>query len=155
MFYPNHAKIRTMVNDTPEPVLERNPVTHQRHRREVFWQITVPLLVVILLLLALAILVVFQATAVQKSVWADISLMWLIVPALFMAIILMIIFGASAYLCILLIGELPIYFRQAHVWLEYIGYQIAQISDKAVAPVLRIQSFNASMSQLGRQFLRK
>ena len=139
----------------PAPIVERNPITHERHRREVFWQITVPVILVVISLLVLAGLVVFQTTALQTSVLADISLMWLIVPALFIALILMLFLGGSVYLSVWLIRELPIYFRQAHMWLLYLGTHVDSIGNQSVKPIIRLQSFNASMRSLGRQFRRK
>lgn len=136
------------------PGLERNPVTHARHRREVLWQITAPLAVGVVILLALAVLTTL-ATADQASVWADISLMWLIMPALIAAFIFMIILAGSVYITMWLIRELPLYFQQTHLWLLLFGEQVRRIGDKMVEPILRIQSFSSSIRTLDQQVRRK
>lgn len=143
-----------MDNHGLTPGLERNPVTHTRHRREVLWQITVPLVVGIVILLALAVLTT-MATADQASVWADISLMWLIMPALIAALVFMIFLAGSVYITVWLIRELPLYFRQIHLWLLLFGEQVRRVADMIVEPILRVQSFRSSIRTLNQQVRRK
>ena len=66
--------------------IERNPLTHEKHRREVFWQITIPLVIGLVMILGLAALVI--VTAVQGgnvSQAADASLVYLIIPVMVMS----------------------------------------------------------------------
>jgi hypothetical protein len=131
--------------------MERNPVTHARHRREVLWQITVPVTVGVLILLALAALATFQTNTEQASIWADISLMWMIVPTLIAALIFFVFLAASIYLVVRLIGVLPGYLFMAHGWLLLAGDRLRQAEGKIVEPVLRGQSFMARLDELKRQ----
>jgi cell division protein FtsW (lipid II flippase) len=137
------------------PLRERNPITHQRHRREVLWQITVPVGIFALALLALAILVVVQASAGQASVWADISLMWMIIPAFIITLILFVFLAACVYLVVLMIGVLPYYFLRAHEWLILVGGRMEDIQDRLIEPFLRIRSALASLQELDRQIRKK
>jgi cell division protein FtsW (lipid II flippase) len=134
---------------------ERNPITHQRHRREVLWQITVPVGIFALALLALAILVVVQASAGQASVWADISLMWMIIPAFIITLILFVFLAACVYLVVLMIGVLPYYFLRAHEWLILVGGRMEDIQDRLIEPFLRIRSALASLQELDHQIRKK
>lgn len=144
-------KYEKMNDHRPGPVMERNPVTHARHRREVLWQITIPVAVGALILLALAVLAAFRATTDQASVWADISLMWMIIPAFIAMLIFFVLLAASIYLVVRLIGVLPGYFLVAHGWLLLAGDRLRQAEGKMVEPVLRAQSFIARMDALKRQ----
>jgi cell division protein FtsW (lipid II flippase) len=137
------------------PLRERNPITHQRHRREVLWQITVPVGIFALALLALAILVVVQASAGQASVWADISLIWMIIPAFIITLILFVFLAACVYLVVLMIGVLPYYFLRAHEWLILVGGRMEDIQDRLIEPFLRIRSALASLQELDRQIRKK
>ena len=137
------------------PLRERNPITHQRHRREVLWQITVPVGIFALALLALAILVVVQASAGQASVWADISLMWMIIPAFIITLILFVFLAACVYLVVLMIGVLPYYFLRAHEWLILVGGRMEDIQDRLIEPFLRIRSALALLQELDRQIRKK
>ena len=86
----------------------RNPDTHAKHRREVFWQIVVPLGVGILFVIALAGgLIVFEVG--DASLWADISLIWLIMPVLLMALIPLALLLAMIYLLVIILRDLPPY----------------------------------------------
>lgn len=51
-----------MENQAKFQLPERNPVTHAAHRREVFWQITFPFLIALIILLGLVAGVIFAGT---------------------------------------------------------------------------------------------
>ena len=74
------------MDEKPEFVLpERNPKTHAAHRKEVGWQITLPLIIGCLLLALLMTGVIWSAAGANPELrrWADISLVWTLLPALF------------------------------------------------------------------------
>ncbi|MBN2548783.1 MAG: hypothetical protein JXB15_06485 [Anaerolineales bacterium] len=135
----------------PIQPLERNPVTYARHRQEVLWQITIPVLAGVILLLALGILAAVLGTANDQSQWADISLIWLIAPTLFMVLILLIITAGIAYGVMRLIDVLPFYTRRLQDFFILLTVRISRLDDKAVEPVLRLKTYRASLSSLGQQ----
>ena len=128
---------------------QRNLVTRQKHRRETMWQITVPLVISILFLLTMAVLA-GVATPAQASQWADISMIWLIAPTYIVGLITLLILAASIYAIVRLIMVLPIYTFRALNWLNDFGSRVKMLGNKAVAPILRAQSFMASAQELGR-----
>jgi lipopolysaccharide export LptBFGC system permease protein LptF len=144
-----------MNNNASIPLKERNPLTHQRHRREVLWQITIPVGVFALILLALAVLAIVQASPDQASVWADISLMGMIIPTFIITLIFFIFLSACVYLVLRIIGILPYYFLRAHEWLLLVGSRMVEIQDKLIEPFLRVQSTLASLQELDRQIRKK
>ncbi len=133
----------------------RNPITHAAHRREVLWQITLPLLVGILIILALAVFSVIAAIQGNSSsvmVWSDISAIWLILPTLILILILAALFGGLAYLVIRLIGVLPGYARKIQDIFAQIETTVRKLSDKAASPVIRISELTAMIqAALGRR----
>ena len=138
------------MNETQQP--ERNPKTHAAHKREVFWQITFPLIVGLILVLALAVLTVFAATGDGRIAQAgDAALIFLIIPLMLVTILFAIIFGAIAFGMIKLNSTLPIYARQAQDAFERVRQQVQLGSDKAVEPVLKIRSFFAKLEALKRK----
>jgi hypothetical protein len=139
----------------PKPVLERNPVTTERHRREVLWQITVPIVAVAVLLLVIALTTAFAMTVQQQSQLADVSVIWLIVPAFFMSLITMLILGAFAYLMIRLIGVLPLYSRQALDYFILAGIKTKEVGNALVEPFLRYEAFKASVRGFGKSVRHK
>jgi small-conductance mechanosensitive channel len=132
----------------PEKV--RNADTHDRHRREVLWQITIPVGVGTLIILALAYLAIFPATAQQDSVWADISIIFLIVPVVLVSLLMTAMLVGSVYLTVRLIQESPFFFYKVYQWLLFANVKVQEAGIKATEPVLKLQSFTASIQQFGR-----
>ncbi len=133
---------------------ERNPVTHLRHRREVFWQITLPIVLGIIVILLLAFLVT-RIGVDQASVWADISLIWLIVPVMIVTLISLVFLAASIYLNVRVLQVLPFYSRLVQEWFASLSVQVGRFNNVAVEPVMRIQALKASIGSLGRNVRRK
>ncbi len=133
----------------PLPSLERNPVTHARHRREVFWQITLPLLLVVVLCLALSALV-FSAPWGDASHWADVSTIWLIFLTFLPGLILTLILAGFAALTFYLLRKLPGLFYKLYGFTLKVGAKIDQLGNRVVEPVLRVHSFQASLRALSR-----
>ena len=138
----------------PLPDLHRNPKTHARHRREVFWQISFPLIIGVLICLLLSGLAV-AASPQGASRWADISLIFLIFPVLVLSLIFLAINIASVYLLVKLIQVLPGYMFRFYGFLLMVSDWIKQVNNRAVEPFLRFEQFKASARTLGRQARRR
>ena len=138
------------LNETQKP--ERNPITHQAHKRETFWQITFPLVVGLVFVLILVILILVAATGDGRLAQAaDAALIFLIIPLMLFTFISTIIFAAIAFGFIKLNSILPIYTKQAQDVFAMVRQQVQLGSDKAVEPILIIQSFFASLKALKRK----
>jgi hypothetical protein len=134
------------------PERPRNPVTHARHRHEVLWQVTIPLVIGCVLFLAVAILVVWgTATGGEHGRWAGISLVWLITPMLFVALIFLLLVSGLIFLVTMIFNRLPPFARQVQDFFLLVKYQVAQLDDKLVEPFLRAQSTKSSADTLGRR----
>jgi hypothetical protein len=146
-----------MDNKPRRPLPERNPVTHQKHRHEVFWQITIPLLIGgILIVVPMCLVVLGAATgAPGLDKLASISLIWLILIAMVLTLITLIASVAFGYLITMSVSTIPPYARQAQDALALLSVRIKAVSDKAVEPFLRYHSFSASLGALGRRIRRK
>lgn len=146
-----------MINEPPpsRPV-ERNPVTYQKHRHEVLWQITVPLVVggVLILLPAILVIVAGVTGGGQIAKLAQVSLIWLIVIAMVISLLMIIFTVAIIFATTAILRSTSPLARQIQDTFLLIGQRVKQVSDKAVEPVLRYQSFMASMGVLGGKFRR-
>jgi hypothetical protein len=138
----------------PGILLEYNPVTQRRHRGEVFWQITFPMVLGGILLSILAFLAA-QTTSDQASVWADISLIWLIIPVMMITLLSLVFVIASIYLNVRLMRLLPFYSRQVQEWFSKLTAQVSRLDNIVVEPVLRIHGWKASICMLTRNVRRK
>jgi hypothetical protein len=137
-----------------DPLLPRNPITHQRHRREVFWQISLPFVITCLIVLVLAVLAT-GLSAESASTWADISLIYMIIPALLFSLLAMVILAAGVYLSLRLLRILPFYFFRGHNWFLLVNLRVGRFSDSLVEPFLRVRAWKAGASTLGRQVRRR
>jgi predicted PurR-regulated permease PerM len=138
------------MNEISKP--EPNPKTQADHKRETFWQITLPLIIGLVLVVVLGALTVIAATGGGRITQAgNAALIILIVPLMLITLIFTVIFAGIAFGIIQLNKILPIYTRQAQDAFARIRQQVQMGSDKAVEPILKIQSFFASFGAFKRK----
>ncbi|HSB66844.1 MAG TPA: hypothetical protein VLD65_09705 [Anaerolineales bacterium] len=149
----NKARMDTQ-NRQNQP--QRNPKTHLEHRREVFWQISLPLVVGILIILATLGAIVFATLQPVTDVerWADVSLIWLILPSLFFALIFLAILAGFIYLVSFLLRLIPRYTLVIQLYFEQARSKVGQLLNLSIEPILRINSIWAAIryaSERGRK----
>jgi uncharacterized BrkB/YihY/UPF0761 family membrane protein len=76
--------------------LDETPGMHS-HRRQLAWQILVPFLILVALVIILAVLVATQAGPSTNQTWSDISIIWLITLALIISLPFIILLGFLIY----------------------------------------------------------
>jgi len=131
---------------------ERNPSTHKAHRREVGWQIVLPLTCGSLIILGLAIwTVVGTIQGGNVSQPADTSLIFLLIPTMIIAIIPLALLAGLAYGIITLNKILPQYFFKAHEAMRKVQDGIQIGTDKLVEPIIRLESMLAALTVLKRK----
>ncbi len=134
---------------------ERNPLTHKAHRREVFWQITFPIIIGALLILTPAVGVWFVGYD-SASQAANISTMWLILPTLLFVFIFTLLIGGIAFGLIKLIAILPPYAALVQNFFITVNLRVGHIADLAAEPILKTSSAWASLNALlGRKSSRQ
>jgi small-conductance mechanosensitive channel len=126
--------------------LERNPKTHALHRREVFWQITIPLVIGILIILAAVGAIIFFTVQPVTDVgrWADVSLMWVILPSLFIALLFLAGLAGLIYAVSFMLRWIPHYTLIIQLYLERATNKISQMLNLSAEPILRINSLWAA-----------
>jgi xanthine/uracil permease len=135
------------MDEKPQFVLpERNPQTHAAHRRDVLRQITLPLVIGSLLLVAGMALVIIAAAGASGEVrrWADISLVWLILPALFFSLLILGLLTGITYLVSKLLGVLPGYARLVQDGYTTLTGKVMRLSDALVLPLLKLKGWAAA-----------
>lgn len=142
-----------MQNTKPPLPGERNPETYQKHQKEVLWQITIPLIAGLVILLLL--MVGSVSSAINQSRIADISLIWIILPNLAMALITLIILVGLIYGLIKLIGILPYYTQKIQVFFDLIKDRAKNIDDRLIEPIIKGKTTSASLRKLKDQLFRR
>ena len=146
-----------MNNSQPSRLPERNPVTYQKHRHEVFWQITIPLVIGAIIILIPLVLVVLASVigAPQIEKLANVSLIWLIIIAMVGSLLALVLVVVLIYVLTAMLRVTSPYARQIQDAFHLIGLRVSGASDKAVEPILRYHSFMASLGALGRRLRRE
>jgi hypothetical protein len=133
----------------------RNPITYQKHRHEVFWQITVPLVAGALIIVAIGLTIAIGGSLAEINKLANVSMIFLIIPAMFFTLIAIAITIASIYGLVRLILVLPYYLRLAQNFMLVVRIRVGRVSDAVTEPFLRVHSWSASAGQLRRSLRRK
>ena len=136
---------------------ERNPQTHAAHRRQVFWQITLPLALVVLVFLGLGVAVGWSAVAGsgQVSRWADVALIWQLPLPILLAFLCTLVNIGVVYGVTKLIGVIPGLARLAHEYVLVVQVKVNQITDRLVGPIVKLDSQRAGLKSGFRALRRK
>ena len=123
----------------------RNQRTAALIRRDVIWQIALPLGLAALVVLVIAVLLIAPVGAPVRSVWADISLILLIIPTGLFGLIALALVGGLWYLVFRIWRELPYYAKQAQDFVALATYRVSMIATKITNVILSIRSFAAGV----------
>ena len=129
---------------------QRNPITHELHRRQTFWQIYFPLIIFgafVIITIALAIFADDQA----DSKWADISLIFMISLAMVAFIIIIISLIFIAYYTRQLLKATPYFFFTVQRYSYLVEMRVRRYSNAAAEPFLRLNSFIAGVRAIRRK----
>ena len=127
----------------PQPVHE----SYLRHRREIAWQIILPVVLTALLIVALIVLVNIATFNQGGDVgrWAAVSTIWIIIPVMLAGLILLALIGAVIYLLARLLNIAPTYTGLAQDYVhKAVGY-IKRAADAVVKPILYLDGLGASI----------
>lgn len=140
-----------MAEDQASPVIrKRNPVTHEAHRRQAFWQIYFPLIlfsIFVIVVLVLALLAENQ----QVSKWSDISLIFMISIMLVAFLITTILLSFIIYYLRLGVKAAPFYLFDAQRYAYLMEVRVKLVSNTLVEPILKINSLIAGARELWRK----
>jgi hypothetical protein len=142
------------VEQNQDRIFLRNPITHQAHRAQFFWQILFPLLLFLILVGAGAVFVAI-APPERASKWADSSLILMILLGMIGAAIFAVVVFALVYGMRLLLKFLPSRFFLLQEFFHRVERRVALISDLVVEPILGFQSSLEGARTLGRKLTGK
>jgi len=135
------------MDDIQTPPVERNPVTQAIHRRQVFWQITLPLVVLALIFLGLTVVISLSGAGLQSR-WADISAIWCLCPNLMVLLLCVGSLGGMSYGLFRLQRVLPGKLFSLQKFSLKVRDGVQKASDAAVEPVLKVHSSRAGQKTL-------
>jgi len=113
---------------------ERNPETHAHFRREGWWQITFPVVAVVLLSILAVVLIAVLGGPVTASIVADYALGLVIVLILIAGLLVLLLVVGAVYLVSLFIRKTPPYtyvaqqaVRRVYEWVDRLMNRIASV----------------------------
>jgi uncharacterized membrane protein len=124
--------------------------SYKRHRRELAWQILLPMLLSVLGFIALIVLIYFATFKGNGDVarWAAISTIWIILPLMLAGLVLFVLLGALVYGMKRLIEITPTYTGMAQDYVHRIASFVKRGADMVVRPVLFLDSIGASIRRI-------
>jgi uncharacterized integral membrane protein len=109
--------------------------TLRSHKRQLAWQILVPFLLVVVLIVAAAVLVATNTGSASRT-WADVSTIWLIAPMLVFALLFVIVLGFLIYGIARLLRVTPHYTGRAQDFFSTLSGWMRKIADGAAKPIV-------------------
>lgn len=124
--------------------------SYQKHRRELWTKILVPMLVAVAVIVAVATLTGIATFRDGGEVerWAAISTIWIVIPIMGAGLLLLIIFIGIIYGMARLLALVPTYTGQAQKIVWRIEGTVKRGADMAVKPVLALEGIIATLKRL-------
>ena len=121
--------------------------TLRAHKRQHFWQILMPILLVIVLILVAGGLVI-GVEADQTRLWADVATIWLVAPLMLVALLCMAVLGGMIYAVARLTQITPRYTLRAQNFVLRLTAGLKRGADAAVKPILWLEQARAALKSL-------
>ncbi len=124
--------------------------SYQRHQKQRFWQILLPIIFGCLLILAAAVMVILRTVHTEAggivSQWADASLIWLILPVLPVALALTVVLAGMVYLMAKALNIIPTYSLLVQQYANLMSIYVKKWMNKIVTPFFAVKSFRAGLA---------
>ncbi|MBU4225589.1 MAG: hypothetical protein KKC71_07190 [Chloroflexi bacterium] len=117
------------------------------HKRQRFWQILAPMMLVILLALVAGGFTL-AAEAGQTRPGADVAVIWLVAPLMLFALLCMVVLGGMIYVIARLTQITPRYTLQAQNFVLRLTAGVKRGADMAVKPVVWLEQARAVLKSL-------
>jgi len=129
----------------------------QKHRREVIWQIFMPVIVGGLIFLGLGLLMILTPTLETSRTghWAAISIIWLISPLILFTLVLLALIIGLIFLMSKLLKVLPPYLRIGQVYSRVMVFRVQVFCDRLARPFIRWGGWAAGFGRLRSRVIRR
>jgi hypothetical protein len=114
-------------------------------RRDVIWQMALPLGLAVAAVLVPMVLLIAPGGAPVRSVWADVALIFLIIPTAIFGLIALALLVGLIVAAVYGLRELPYLFKRAQDFVALVGYRVQAGAGKASGVFLSIQSLTAGV----------
>jgi len=128
----------------PQPVHE----SYLKHRKQVVWQVILPVVLASLLIVALIVLINIVTFNQGGDVarWAAISTIWIVIPIMIGLLIFLALMVGLVYLMKKLLNITPTYTGMAQDYVHIGAMYVRRAADAIVKPVLQLNGILASIN---------
>ena len=132
----------------PDPKVNEKP--ERDHKKQSFWQILLPLGLVIILFILASVWVSLSSSSNQELGlhWANVSTIFLMIPILLVSLIFLVILAGLVYGFSRLLSIIPPYFGQVIQLFNRVSEVILIATDKMVSPIFLVQSQSAKVKTI-------
>ncbi len=121
--------------------------SYQKHKKQAFWQIWFPALVLALVVLFLGGLAVLGSYG-QASLWADAAWVWLLAPWLLLLLLPLALVWAAVYGMHYALNVLAKWSAEAQKYAARAPHLARQTSDKVTAPLIKMAAWKSALRRL-------
>ena len=135
-------------------LLSQDHPSYQLHRKQMWTQILLPILLAVLVFIAVIVLTSVATFRNNGDVgrWAAISTIWLVLPVLIVGLLFLIILLAIIYLLARFISLIPPYSYQAQRFIYRIEGYVKRGTEMIVKPVLFVDIIKSQINKfMGRR----
>ncbi len=132
----------------PDPNVNEKP--ERDHKKQSFWQILLPLGLVIILFILASVWVSLSSSSNQELGlhWANVSTIFLMIPILLVSLIFLVILAGLVYGFSRLLSIIPPYFGQVIQFFNRVSEGILIATDKIVSPIFLVRSQSAKVKAI-------
>ncbi len=126
------------------------PTPTALHRRQMIWQVWLPLIVSIIIVLAVEALAIVGAANGSPLVdhWGAIAAILIIIPVLVVLLVILGFVGGMAYGVSRLLKPMPGWMLKAQLFMVRVALIVRRAADASTKPVVAASTFSARVSRL-------
>jgi hypothetical protein len=130
-------------------VPSRNRAAGDLHRRQVRWQITIPMVLFGLIVITVGgFLIASAGIGSPTGLWRDVALIWILLLSMLAALVPLALLAGLAYGIIRLIEMIPEWTFKLQRLVGKVADAVAGLSRAVSAPLIRINAVSAGLRQL-------
>lgn len=131
--------------------------TYLKHRKQVQWQIILPMVAAGVVFFVLGLFLVLSPTpgSAKTGQWAAISTIWLVAPLLVVGLLFFVVTSGLIYLMSRFLRILPSYLRLAQIYAQLASLWVLNFCNRLSEPFIKIGGWNAGAKVLRSKLTRR
>jgi hypothetical protein len=118
----------------------------EQHKKDVIWQIWVPVIFGAIAMLSLGLLAIFslQKGSDASARWGHVATIWLLLPGFVVLLMVLIVLAALIFGVTKLTAILPDYSAIVQMYARILSARVKNLADRSVKPVIQVMSISTA-----------